>query len=319
MLFLSFAAAAALALAPAAVTSTAIEVPGPLAPLQGTLATPATGKPRAVVVIVPGSGPTDRDGNNPLGIAAAPYRLLAEGLAGAQVATVRIDKRGMFGSRGAIADANAVTIGAYAADVRAWAKAARGRTGLPCAWILGHSEGGLVALAAVQQPEGICGVVLVSALGRPLGVVLREQLKANPANGPVLPQALAALDALESGRKVDVTGMNPALLPLFAPQVQAYLIDFLSYDPAKLAARVRVPMLIVQGDRDLQVGIADAKALAAADPRAKLALIAGANHVLKVVASPDRAANFATYRDPALPLAPGIVEAIAAFVTRPPH
>lgn len=306
--------AAALALAPAATAP--IAVAGPLAPLQGTLSMPA-GKPRAVVVIVPGSGPTDRDGNNPLGVSAAPYRLLAEGLGEAKVATVRFDKRGMFASRAAIADPNAVTIGEYAADVRAWARAARAKAGLPCAWILGHSEGGLVALAAAQQPEGICGLVLVSSLGRPLGAVLRDQLRANPANAPVLDQALAALASVEDGRRVDVSGMNPGLLPLFAPQVQGFLIDFLRYDPPKLAAATRVPMLVVQGDRDLQVGLADAKALAAANPRAKLVVIAGANHVLKQVASAERSANFATYGDPSLPLAPGIVDAIAAFVTAP--
>ena len=89
-----------------------------------------------------------------MGVAAAPYRMLAEGLAARGVATVRIDKRGMFGSAGAIADANAVTIADYAADVHAWVKAARARTGASCVWVLGHSEGGLVALAAAQQPDG---------------------------------------------------------------------------------------------------------------------------------------------------------------------
>lgn len=310
--------AAALGLAPAAPAEMPVEAPGPLGPLKGSLVMPAAGPARAVVVIVPGSGPTDRDGNNPLGVAAAPYRLLAEGLAGRQVATLRIDKRGMFGSRQAIADANAVTIGDYAADVAAWAKAARARTGLRCAWILGHSEGGLVALAAAQRPDGICGVVLVSSLGRPLGTVLREQLKANPANAPLLGQAEAAIAALEKGGRVDAAGIDPALRPLFAPQVQGFLIDFLHYDPAALAARLRVPMLVVQGDRDLQIGLADARALAAADPRARLVVVPGANHVLKAVASDDRAANFATYADATLPLAAGIVDAIAAFVTAPP-
>ncbi|HEY0311028.1 MAG TPA: alpha/beta fold hydrolase [Allosphingosinicella sp.] len=313
MLLIAAFIAAALAAAPAP-AGAPIEAPGPLAPLKGTLLAPA-GKSRATVLIVPGSGPTDRDGNNPMGVAAAPYRMLAEALAGRGVTTVRIDKRGMFGSKPAIADGNAVTIADYAADVRAWVKAARERTGASCVWVLGHSEGGLVALAAGQQPDGICGLVLVSAPGRRLGETIRRQLRANPANAPVLPQAMAALDSLEAGKRADTAGMHPALLPLFAPQVQGFLIDLLSYDPPALAARVRRPVLIVQGERDLQVLPDDARALAAADPRAKLVMIPGANHVLKPVASDDRAANFATYGDPALPLAPGIADAIAAFVT----
>lgn len=305
--------AAALQVAvPAAPVETAVEAPGPSGPLRGTMLAPASGT-RAVVLIVPGSGPTDRDGNNPLGVRAAPYRLLAEALAGRGIATVRIDKRGTFGSAAA-GSANAVTIADYAADVHQWVQAARARTGAPCIWVLGHSEGGLVALAAAQRPEDICGLLLVSASGRPVGTVLREQLRANPANASLLGQALPAIDALEAGRHVDVAGMDPHLLPLFAPPVQAYLIDLFSYDPAALIHAVHQPVLIVQGQRDLHVNETDARRLAAADAGARLVLIPNANHVLKAVATDDRAANVATYADPTLPLAPGIAEPIADFV-----
>jgi pimeloyl-ACP methyl ester carboxylesterase len=309
------AAAALAATAPAAMP---VEAPGPLAPLKGTLLMPAS-RPRATIVVIPGSGPTDRDGNSPLGIRAAPYRLLAEGLAAKGIATVRIDKRGMFGSRAAVADANAVTVADYAADVHGWAKAARARTGARCVWLLGHSEGGLVAMAAAQDPADICGLVLVAAPGRRLGDVIREQLRANPANAPVLDQAFAALDSLGAGRRVDAAAMNPGLLPLFAPQVQGFLISLLSYDPARLIGAVARPVLIVQGERDLQVSVADARRLAAADPKARLVLVPNANHVLKAVESDDRTANFATYGNPDLPLAPGLVDAIAAFVATPPR
>lgn len=123
------------------------------------------------MLINPGSGPTDRDGNNPLVSKAAPYRLLAEELATKGVSTVRIDKRGMFASAGAIPDAAAVTFGDYAHDVRAWVEAARHQTGAKCVWLLGHSEGGLVALEAAQRHEVICGLVLVATTGRPFGNV----------------------------------------------------------------------------------------------------------------------------------------------------
>ena len=119
-------AAALAASSPAAPVETAVEAPGPLGSLKGTLLMPAE-KPRATVLIIPGSGPTDRDGNNPMGVKAAPYRLLTEGLAAKGIATVRIDKRGMFGSAAAVANGNAVTIADYAADVHQWARVARER------------------------------------------------------------------------------------------------------------------------------------------------------------------------------------------------
>jgi pimeloyl-ACP methyl ester carboxylesterase len=291
-----------------------LTAPGPQGPLEGSFVD--AGKHAPVVLIIPGSGPTDRDGNNPMGMTAAPYRLLAEALAAKGVSSVRIDKRGMFGSKAAIADPNKVTIGDYATDARSWVAAIQKQTGAGCVWVLGHSEGALVALAAVQKPGGVCGVILVSGAGRRLSDVIREQLRSNPANAPVLDSAMAALDALDRGQHVDVTGMNPALLPLFRPQVQDYLIDMFRQDPAKLAASVKVPLMIVQGERDIQVSTADAKALAAAQPKAKLVLVPTMNHVLKDVTSDDRAANMATYRDPSLPVDRTLVDAIVGFVKR---
>jgi hypothetical protein len=291
-----------------------VTAPGPQGPLEGTYLD--AGKHTPVVLIIPGSGPTDRDGNNPLGITAAPYRLLAEALATQAVSSVRIDKRGIGGSKGAVADGNKVTIADYVTDTHNWIAAIRKRTGVQCVWVLGHSEGSLVALAAAQQPDGMCGVISVSGAGRKLSDVIRDQLRANPANAPLLDQAMAALDTLEKGQHVDVSGMNPALLRLFAPQVQDFLIDDFRHDPAKLAASLKLPLLIVQGERDIQVSAADARALAAAQPKAKLVLVPAMNHVLKDVANDDRSANVATYSDSSLPVDSTLIDAIGSFVKR---
>ena len=299
-------------LAMAAAAAVPMSAPGPKGPLAGTFID--AGRSAPVAIIIPGSGPTDRDGNNPMGITAAPYRLLAEALALKGVSTLRADKRGLFGSKAAVTDPNAVTLADYAADAHQWARTLRQKTGAKCVWLLGHSEGALIALVAAQQPQDVCGVVLVSGAGRRLSEVLREQLRTNPANAPILDAALAAIASLERGQHVDVTGMNPALLPIFRPAVQDYLIDMFRQDPAKLAASLQVPVLIVQGERDLQVKPFDAAALAKAQPRAKLVLLPEMNHVLKDVASDDRAANIATYADPSLPVDSGAVDAIAAFV-----
>jgi hypothetical protein len=108
--------------------------------------------------------------------------------------------------------------------------------------------------------------------------------------------------------------MNPALLTLFRPQVQDFLIDMFKRDPAKLAASLKVPLLVVQGERDIQVSTTDAKDIAAAQPKTKLVLIPAMNHVLKDVASDDRAANVATYADPSIPVDRELVDAVVAFV-----
>jgi len=287
-----------------------VVLPSAPAALHGTLLAP-DGPARAVAVILPGSGPTDRNGDSPqFGLSAQPYRLLAQGLAADGIATVRIDKRGIGESAPAGPSEIDLRFDAYAEDARAWAARAAADAGLPCAWLIGHSEGSLVALAAVRRDDDhICGVISIAGAGRPAGAILRDQLANLPE--PLHAQAFSALDALEAGRTV--TDFAPELAGLFRPSVQPYMISWLALDPAALAAAYRGPLLIVQGTTDLQVAVADAQALAAARPDAGLVLIDGMNHVLKV-APLEQGANIVTYRDPSLPLAPGVVEAVSGFI-----
>jgi pimeloyl-ACP methyl ester carboxylesterase len=293
---------------------TLLEAPGPTGPLKGTMLAPSN-RQGPVLLMIPGSGPTDRDGNSPAGISAAPYRLLAEGLVTRGVTTVRIDKRGLGGSAAATPDGNAVTVPDYVTDVHAWVAVIRKRTDVSCVWLLGHSEGGLIAMAAAKNQPDICGLVLVSAAGRPMGEVLRDQLKANPANASLLDQALPAIDALEAGKRVDIAEMPPSLQLLFNLRVQGFLISVFSYDPVQLLSGFPKPVLILQGQRDIQVHEADARILKSADPQATLVLLPDVNHVLKSVSSDDLSANIAAYSNPGLPLASGVIDAIGDFLT----
>ena len=188
-----------------------------------------------VILIVPGSGPTDRDGNNPLGVNANTYKHLAEQLAAQGVSTVRVDKRGMFASAGA-GDPNSVTVESYAADYRLWVGATRAATGAPCVFLLGHSEGALMVSAAAIGQTDVCGLLLVSGAGRTLGDVLRAQLEANPANAPLLDQAFAAIRELEGGQPADRKHFHPALAWLFDPSLEGFLISVMAADPVALAS-----------------------------------------------------------------------------------
>jgi uncharacterized protein len=283
-------------------------------PLAGTLTTPAGPANTPPVIIIPGSGLTDRDGNSPLGIAASSYRLLAEELALEGVPTIRVDKRGLFGSAADFGDPNAVTFDDYAADAQAWIDTAIRETGAHCAFLLGHSEGGLTALVAAQQATDLCGLILIATPSRPLGQTILTQLRSDVANAPLVGDAERAVAALEAGETVDVSTLHPALSGLFSPAIQPFLIDAFARDPAGLIGHVDVPVKIVQGGRDMQIGEDDAARLAAAYPSAEFLIIPEMNHVLKVAPAGDRAGNIATYLDPELPLATGVSESIADFV-----
>lgn len=294
-----------------AMTTTHAGLQGDLAgTLEGTLAqgTPA-------VLIVPGSGPTDRDGNSPLGVAAQTYKLLAEGLAQRGIASVRIDKRGMFGSAAAVPDPNDVTVDDYVADIESWADTISRESGGQCVWLLGHSEGGLMAMAAAaSDPSRYCGLLLVASVGVNAAEVIRTQLAANPANAPILPQVDTIIAKLKAGESVPLDQMHPGLIPLFGPEVQGFVGSMFRQEPTELIAAHDLPVLILNGRADLQTPASDAQALASARPDARLVLLDGVNHVLKQVPDDSRAANIAAYSDPDLPLAPVVVDAIAQFV-----
>lgn len=316
------ALAAVLAASSAAAAPTAVQAPteisatGPGGELKATWRGPAAeeGVHPPIMLFVPGSGPTDRDGNNPLGVAGRPYGKLMEALALEGISTVAVDKRGQFGSDGARFGPEGPTIAGYAADMKAWIAQVREETGAPCVWLSGHSEGVLVALVTAQDAQGVCGLVLISGPGRRLSDVIREQIRANPANPPeILTQSDAALTALEAGQKVDVSTYHPALQQLFAPVNQAFLISMFSYDPAALLKTYSGPVLVLQGATDIQVSVADAQRLAGARAGVTLQLVDGMNHVLRA-APAERAANAATYADASAPVFPGLAASIANFI-----
>jgi pimeloyl-ACP methyl ester carboxylesterase len=281
--------------------------------LRGTLLVPARrARGAEPVLMLAGSGATDRDGNN-MQVSARPYRLLADALAARGITTLRVDKRGIAGSAALGHSEEELRVQMFSDDALAWAAELRRRTGARCVWILGHSEGTMHALLAAQTPRGLCGLVLLAPAGRRVGDVMRAQIRGNPANASLLDEALRDLAELEAGRRVPAEGMNPALLSVFRPSIQAFMISLLAVDPVALARAWRGPTLIVNGSTDIQTPVADARLLAAARPGIELRVIEGMNHVLKL-APAEFNANFATYSNPDLPLAPGLVDAVAGFI-----
>lgn len=286
-----------------------IHIDGPQGPLAAELirVTAATD----LVIIIPGSGATDRDGNSTaIGLHSDSYRLLAEALAANGIASLRIDKRGLFGSRKAIADPNAVTIAHYAQDVAQWVQ--RATQIAPQIWLAGHSEGGLVALVSAGQIHPpIAGLILLATAGRSIGPILIEQLAANPANRALMPELQAIIGELQAGRLVEPGEISAAVRPLFSSSLQKYMIDLIAHDPSVLAKNWPGPTLIVQGDNDMQIRFSDAELLAQAFVQSKLIRLHGATHMLKQAVPDD---PYATYSDPALPLHDALISSVVAFI-----
>jgi pimeloyl-ACP methyl ester carboxylesterase len=297
-----------------------ITVETPTGTLYGTLERPDSTSPVPIVLIISGSGPTDRDGNSAM--RKGPnnsYKLLAEGLAAQGIASVRYDKRGIgeTGKAMMLAAEKAkimlheedLSFETYIDDAVAWGKKLGADPRFSSLTVLGHSEGSLIGMVAAQRMSARAYVSIAGA-GRPGQQVLLEQIKSQLP--PDLRKATEDIfEQLAAGKRVE--SVPPALNFLCRPSVQPYMISWLRYNPAKEIARLHIPILIVQGTTDIQVSLQDAQALAGANPAAKLLLIDGMNHVLKTVSNePNQQTS--SYSDPTLPVAPGLIQEISKFV-----
>ena len=150
-------------LAVAVAAAAPMTAPGRKGALEGTFIDAGQGAP--VILIIPGSGPDRPRRQQSSGGQRGAVSAARRSSRGQRRLELRVDKRGMFGSKAAVADPNTVTIADYADDTHNWVAACASAPGSEMRLVLGHSEGALVALAAAQKPQGICGVILVSGAG----------------------------------------------------------------------------------------------------------------------------------------------------------
>jgi uncharacterized protein len=278
--------------------------------LAGTFARPRKGRPRGpAVLIVAGSGPTDRNGNQP-NFSTNTYAMLAAGLAAAGIRSLRYDKRGIGDSRSLMPREQDVVFDLFVQDAVAAAQALARHREVSTVLIFGHSEGGLIAIEAASRTS-LGGLVLAATPGRPLAAVLRSQLSSAPMPDDLRDEALRMLAVIEKGGRI--ASVPPPLMALFRPSVQQFLASILRIDPAADLAKLTIPVLLVQGERDLQIAHEDFDMLAKARPDARKLLLPTANHALKPSPA-DRAGNIKAYTDPSLALDPVVVPTIAAFV-----
>lgn len=309
LVFLASAALAQQQPAPPAITA----VPTADNALHSSLLLPKeTGKAVPVVLMLSGSGPTDRNGNSPMLPGKNDSMLmLAEGLAENGIASLRYDKRGVGESAKAMVAEADLRFETYVDDAVAWCEQLRKDKRFSVVLIAGHSEGSLIGMLAAKRCDA-GGFVSIAGAGRAAADILRTQLA-----GKLPPELATQSDEILKNLEAGKTTENPPveLAALYRTSVQPYLISWFRYDPAKSIAALTVPVLIVQGTTDLQVSVDDAKRLAAASPKAKLLLVEGMNHVLKEV-PPDREKQMASYSDPTLRLAPEFLAGVVDFVRK---
>lgn len=282
------------------------------ATLHGTLLVPAPA-PQPIVLIIAGSGPTDRDGNTPiLPGKNNSLRYLAEGLAARGIASLRYDKRGIAQSAAGMGSESDLRFDHFVDDAIAWGQKLRSDRRFSSVTVIGHSEGSLIGmLAAPRIPAA--GVVSIAGAGFPAAEVILRQIR-----GQFTAEQTAQVEAaLQNVARGEAPGTVPPPLGamLFRPTVLPYLASWFRYDPRVVAGAVGAPLLVIHGTHDIQTLEEDARAIAAANRGATLTLIPGMNHVLKQSPA-GRMEQVPVYSDSTIAIDTMLVETIAGFILR---
>jgi alpha/beta superfamily hydrolase len=277
--------------------------------IEGTLL--SSSPKQKLAIIIAGSGPTDRNGNNPVGVSSNSYKLLAEELSKQNMATFRYDKRGIGKSASAMKSESGLTFDDYINDATAIFDYLKDSLHFTSIYFIGHSEGSLIGMIASQQ-RTVSGYISVSGAGRPIDVVIDEQMKNQPPL--VTNQVTAIFKKLKQGQTAD--SIPPYLMALFRPSVQPYIISWLKHNPTDEIKKVTAPILIIQGTCDKQVKVEDAQNLYNANKKSTLDIIPNMTHVLKDTEANCADDNFKTYTDGSLPLNKQFVKDIVTFISK---
>lgn len=281
--------------------------------IYGTLLIPDGEKNYPVVLIIAGSGPTDRNGNSTLGERSNMYLMLADSFAAHGIASFRYDKRYLGESTDFLpSDIAHISFDDYISDAVDIIRFLQKDRKFSDVIIAGHSEGSLIGMIAAQKTKADAYISL-SGMGENLGKILAWQLDQQPGINKDTVKHI--LDKISSGQVVE--NIPSSLQTLFLPYLQHYMFTEMKYDPAGEIKKLNIPVLIVNGTTDLQITVKQAELLHQAKPDAELVIIPGMNHILKD-APEDRAENIATYNNPDLPLNDTLVERMIRFINSVP-
>ncbi len=258
-----------------------------------------------VALLIAGSGSTDHDGNGPQ-IKPGTLKKLSEQLVARNIATLRYDKRGAGGWKPAFGRPEDFRFKDYTDDAVALLNYLREGGKFSRVALVGHSEGGLVAILAAQR-VGVDRLVLLATAARRQGDLLKAQLEKKLSLDVFAPIA-KAVDAIMAGQIVDPAPPGLSIPPAMQPGIASAFVE----DPIDPLKKIVTPTLIVGGGRDRQVARLDFMALSTASPAAKTLWLPDMNHVLNDVS--DEADDLAAYNQSERPLDADLTEAVAAFI-----
>ena len=266
-----------------------------------------------LAIIIAGSGPTDRNGNNPMGVKADSYEMLAHALDSQNIASFRFDKRGVGESIPDDFKEDNLIFDDYIKDAETIFDYMYDTLGFKDICFIGHSEGSLIGMIASQKKK-VKGFISIAGAGRPIDEVIEEQVKSQPIPDSLKTRIKLIFNELKNGREVN--DIPASLNSIFRKSIQPYMTSWLKYSPQKEIKKLNCPVLILQGTCDKQIKIADAENLNNADKKSLLDIIPLMTHTLKDTDEGCKDENDKTYMDPSLPLNQKLVRDIVNFLRK---
>ena len=273
--------------------------------VEGTLLAPRQ-ETVPLAIIINGSGPIDRNGNEMMTKNNAAKKL-AEALAKKRIATFRYDKRTLKAQQLNI-DEKDMRFDDFIDDAKAVIKRFSELPNYSSLYIIGHSQGSLVGMIAAQEKAD--GFISIAGAGQTIDSLIVEQI------GRQMPgleeSARTAFNELRANGKVK--DYNQGLASLFKKSVQPFMFSWMKYDPQQEIKKLKMPVLIINGDNDLQVNTNEAEKLKAARPDAELIIIENMNHIYRIIDKNDDIANQKSYNEPQRPISNEMIEQISNFI-----
>ena len=257
-------------------------------------------------IIISGSGPTDRDGNN-TSLKSDYLKMLADGLYVNGISSYRYDKRGVGNSIGNIKSGDEVKFADYINDVVSIINHFKDTKDYKRIVVIGHSEGALIGMIASRSIAD--KFISIAGAAEDYLSLIQKQLSIQPPYVKSISNPI--IEKLKNKEFVD--SVPPLLNSLFNKSVQNYLIDASSYNPQLEIAKLNIPILVLQGTNDIQIEMKDAQLLHNAAPKSRLEIIQGMNHVFRQ-APENRLLNMQTYGNPELPIDTSLVNLIVDFL-----
>lgn len=273
--------------------------------VDGTLLVPSSVEKPKLAILIAGSGPTDRNGNQKF-LKNNNLKKLAESLSNQGIATFRYDKRvvkqiitGNFDKNTMFDDfvKDAESVIEYFEKSDAYSKI----------YVIGHSQGSLVGMLAGK--DRIDGFISIAGAGQSIDNVIMEQVQKTAPQ--YIEDTKRVFDILKSGKTT--SDYPPALSSLFNRDIQLFMMNWMQYDPKEIIKLLDMPIMLINGTKDLQVSINEATLLKEAADHADLKIVDKMNHVMFIIDGDDLE-NAKSYNESFRPISSDLVESVIEFI-----